>query len=218
MSAFDRLRQIGEWWRLRTITQAELEAMDAMRPAVLNGLDGSTHEPSAPIIVGGAGIHVPVDPDHVDSATRKGYVDRLSQWARYQPTNGAPIQEAGTGLTAIHQATGFSIGGTSNREITVPENGDYFVCGSVLVREITDTSNPLLMGVFIAVGGTLQIPGNPQRFSGSTSDVAIGIFNGIVTVTDRTTQKIVLYGSAGQNLQVIGANPFNNTLFVKRVG
>lgn len=75
MGAFDRLRAIGEWWSNRPVTKAEWEAIDALRPAVLNGLDGSTHEPSGPIIVGGAGFQSPTVPATGNALTNKTYVD-----------------------------------------------------------------------------------------------------------------------------------------------
>lgn len=93
MAAFDRQRAKGEWIKYRTVTQKEWEAIDDMRPAVLNGRDGSTHAPTAPIVVGGSGIECTVTPTDDDDVANKAYVDSSIgglgdiAWEAYQARN-----------------------------------------------------------------------------------------------------------------------------------
>lgn len=56
--SYARLRSSGAWIIGSTIEGDELEAMDAIRPDLPNGSEGSTHNPAAPIILGGAGLAV----------------------------------------------------------------------------------------------------------------------------------------------------------------
>lgn len=60
MAHFTRVRPLGTWLTATTVVQAEWEKFDLNLFKSLNGDDGGTWAPLAPIIIGGAGFQVTV--------------------------------------------------------------------------------------------------------------------------------------------------------------
>jgi hypothetical protein len=58
MANFPRIRLPGFWVLGSVVDPAEFEAIDAIRPMLINAADGSTHAPTDPIVIGGDGLQV----------------------------------------------------------------------------------------------------------------------------------------------------------------
>lgn len=74
---FTRLRLPGFWVIGSVVDSEEFEALDAIRPMLINADGGSTHAPTAPIIIGGSGINV-TGPTDIDGDLDQ---DAASTWS-----------------------------------------------------------------------------------------------------------------------------------------
>ena len=59
--AFPRIRTSGQWLNGSTILQSELEQLDEDHSNALDGAAGGAYAPTAPLVIGGAGLHVTGD-------------------------------------------------------------------------------------------------------------------------------------------------------------
>lgn len=217
MAAFDRLRAIGEWWRLRSVTQAEYEAMDAMRPAVLNGLTGSTHAPSAPIIIGGAGLECTVTPSGAADVANKAYVDAelVPNYARYVVTGSQTLAtNDNVAMTQASENGGFSINGSF--EITVPAVGVYHI-DACLEGALSDASNPAEYGVRVLSGGASMLEDLRHRYNTTTAQVVRANVSGFVIVTDVGVNVITMKPFHNSGNMTLFASP-SSYLHIFRVG
>lgn len=213
MSVFTRIRQIGEWITGRAITQSELETIDSRWPKIPNFEDGSTHAPTAPVIVGGEGIQLPNAPTVGDDAANKTYVDARETAANSYADAAASTAESNANSHTDdeiddHVALSiYSSGGTSESNIDNVSGGQ--VTGTVTM--IGDRAFPTIVTVFYHVpytatgtglksvriaqpGGVYDIPGTFSAVSdvvgsgtathGLATDIAPVRIRAVVTGTE----------------------------------
>lgn len=153
MANIPRLRSPGLWVLGSVVLAEEFESFDEVRPWLINAASGSTHAPSAQIVLGGAGLRVS-GPSRLDSITI------------------AVLAATGT-LTVADNSTLIVSGGTTGGRIQV--DGSGAVPGRIDVESSAEIR--VKSGGFINVqsGGSLDVRGGFTLYTGAAAVVQTGV-------------------------------------------
>lgn len=156
MAAFVRQRIVGGWVTASVVPEAEWEAIDDLRLAVLNGVDGSTHAPTLPIVIGGAGLQVTGGFEASDVNALA-----IANGGAVNFANGSELNFADAVVVTVDDGAWFftdtSALHLTNSAITISTGSDITVETGGLVSFESGSALTVLSGTIVTVGATVDI-------------------------------------------------------------
>lgn len=205
MSAFDRIREPGEWAEGTPVHPNEMEVIDANLVKAPNFADGGAYAPTTPIEVGAGGLRTPVLPTTADGVANREYVDLGEESTiahlTLQDLTITPGNKFTLELVASYSKDG-SGGWTlvSGTDLQVPTPGLYRVTVVRLVADGSPDGNDLKQEILC---GAAQVGFSGGSRYGNTSD-PVDCSGGclIPILGDVTTQRISLRPLNGTNQSI----------------
>ena len=180
MAHFVRQRAAGLWVNDSVITQAELEAIDENLSKAINGDDGGTWSPTAPIIIGGSGLQVD-GPLNAPGGNVTFDGAGLFSCAKDATFSGSTLN-VNADTTTFTKGVYFS--GTCVPQFQVPA---YFLDDVTLGDSAADVINVL---------GTAQFAEAAQFLGGITVGSAPASFQGDVDLGNATSDTVNINGTS----------------------